>query len=392
MEFLQPILLWGLLGLSVPIMIHLWNGKKGKLVSWAAMHWLQEQDNQSSKSIRIDQLLLLFLRMLMILLLVFLLAQLFVKAWDKSETGAAIHLVQPDSGVISDFKFELEQALERGEKVILADSVLTGIESLDDLNQVVINQVYKIQESLNRLPKNPSELNLYLSNSDRLISAGFLYSQVRPTLFLSDNQSENEAGEFVQLSRGSYGFVNGDGQLAFSDQLPNPGAKPVWEGSHISYFSEGITESEQVYFEASMAAISEVYPIEFAQAVSGNESNLVFTNQYPDSIDSEKLYFLINQQGQSKHRNVLVFSDSINSAQSELVQTGKLPELILENLMLHLGLKRKEISVSLAQLQSRFLISGPEKAGEKGNMATILLGLLVLTFVAERVLSQRRGI
>lgn len=392
MEFLQPILLWGLLGLSVPIMIHLWNGKKGKLVSWAAMHWLQEQDNQSSKSIRIDQLLLLFLRMLMILLLVFLLAQLFVKAWNKSETGAVIHLVQPDLGVISDFKFELELALERGEKVILADSILTDIESLDGLKQVVINQVYKIKESLNRLPENTSELNLYLSNSDRLISAGFLHSPVRPTLFLSDYQKENEAREFIQLSPGNYGFLNDDGQLTFSEQMPNPGAKPEWEGGQISYFSEGISEKEQAYLEASMAAISEVYPIAFTQTGSGNESNLVFTNQYPDSIDSEKLYFLINQQTQSRHRNVLVLSDSINSAQSELIQTGELPELILENLMLHLGLKRKEMPVSQTQLQSRFLISDPEKTGEKGNMATILLGLLVLTFVAERVLSQRRGI
>ena len=391
MEFLQPILLWGLLGLSVPILVHLWNGKKGKLVEWAAMNWLQELENQSSKSIRIDQLLLLFLRLMLIFLLVFLLAQLFLKAWDKSEAGEVIHLIQPNQVVISDFKFELEQALEKGEKVILADSVLTEIESLDDLNQVVINQVDKIQESLDHLPENTSKVNLYLSNSDRLNSAGFLYSPVRPTLFLSDNQSENEQGDFVRFGPGNYGFVNKDGQLAFSDQVPNAGRKPVWEGQ-ISYFSEGISESEQEYFEASIAAISEVYQIAFSPARSENESNLVFTSQYPDSIDSAKLYFLINQQTKPRNPNVLILSDSINSAQSELVQTGQLPELILENLMLHLGLKRKEMPISQTQLQSRFLISELEKADEKGNMATILLGLLVLTFVVERVLSQRSGI
>lgn len=392
MEFLQPILLWGLLGLSVPILIHLWNGKKGKLVSWAAMHWLQEQDNQSSKSIRIDQLLLLFLRGMLIVLLVFLLAQLFVKAWDTSEEGEVIHLIQPNQVVISYFKFELEQALERGEKVILADNVLTEIESLDKLSQISLNQTNKIQESLDQLPESTSKLNLYLSNSDRFNSAGFLYSPVRPTLFLSDNQSENEARNFVQFGPGNYGFVNKDGLLTFSDQVPNAGMKPVWEGAQISYYFEGISESEQAYFEASIAAISEVYTIAFSPSGSENESNLVFTNQYPDSIDSEKLYFLTNQQAKSRHQNVLILSDSINSAESELVQTGKLPELILENLMLHFGLKLKEMPMSQNQLQSRFLITDLEKSDEKGNMATFLLGLLVLTFVAERILSQRRGI
>jgi hypothetical protein len=392
MEFLQPILLWGLLGLSVPILIHLWNGKKGKLVSWAAMHWLQEQDNQSSKSIRIDQLLLLFLRLMLIVLLVFLLAHLFVKAWDKSEAGAVIHLVQPNQVVISDFKFELEQALEKGEKVILGGSVLTEIESLDDLNQTTLNQYDKIQESLDQLPGNTSKLNLYLSNSNRLISSEFLDSPVKPTLFLSDSPSKNQPGEFLKVGPENYGFVNENGQLAFSDQVSNSGMNQVWEGAQISYYFEGISESEQAYLEASIAAISEVFPIEFDLALSDNESNLIFTNQYPDSIDSAKLYFLINQQAKSRHQNVLILSDSINSAESELVQTGKLPEMILENLILHLGLKRKEMPISQNQLQSRFLISDLEKSDDKGNMSTILLGLMVLTFVAERILSQRRGI
>ena len=392
MEFLQPILLWGLLGLSVPILIHLWNGKKGKLVSWAAMHWLQEQDNQSSKSIRIDQLLLLFLRMLMILLLVFLLAHLFVKAWDKSEAGAVIHLVQPNQVVISDFKFELEQALEKGEKVIITDSVLTVIESLDGLNQIVLNQSINIQESLNDLPENTEKLNLYLSNSDRLISSEFLYSPVKPVLFLSENQEEKEAVEFIRSSSGTVGFVNREGQLAFSDQLPNPAAKAVWEGEEISWFSEDLLDSEQGYLEASLSAISDVYPLNFESSENRDDAILIFMNQYPDSVDSKKLYFLTNHRGLSNHENVVVLSGSINSTQSELVQTGKLPELILENLMLHLGLKRMEMPISQNQLQSRFLISDLEKSDEKGNMSTILLGLMVLTFVAERILSQRRGI
>ncbi len=392
MEFLQPILLWGLLGLSVPILIHLWNGKKGKLVAWAAMHWLQEQDNQSSKSIRIDQILILILRMLLILLLVFLLAQMLVKGLDKSETGEVIHLVRHDKKVIEDFRFELAQALERGEKVLLADEDLTQIERLDEIKQLVLNQLYKIQESLNELPETTEKCNLYWSNSDRLISSEFLYCPVKPVLFLSENREEKEVRGFIRSGSENFGFVNSEGQLAFSDQVPNPAAKAVWEGGEISWFSADLMNSEQAYLEASLSAISEVYPLNFARSENMDEAILVFTNQSPDSVDSKKFYFLTDHQGLTKHENVVVLSGSSNSTQSELIQTGKLPELILENLMLHFGLKRKEIPISQTQLQSRFLISNPEKSGDKGNMQTILLALLVLTFAAERVLSQQRGI
>ncbi len=392
MEFLQPILLWGLLGLSVPVLIQLWNGKKGKLVSWAAMHWLQEQDNQSSKSIRIDHLLILILRMLMILVVVFLLAQLLVKGLETNETGEVIHLVQPDNKVFEEFRFELEQALEKGEKVLLADEDLTEIESLDDLNQNVQYQVDKIQESLDGLPENTEKLSVYLSNSDRLASADFLFSPVQPILFLSENQGENEVSEFIRSGSGNFGFVSGDGFFVLADQSPNPSAKAVWEGEKIFYFDANLKDSEQAYLEASTAAISEVYPLEFSVVENPEEATLIFVNHYPDSVDSEKLYFITSIQSLSRHRNVVGLTDSIDSSQSDLIQSGKLPELILENLLLHFGLKRKEMTISQTQLQSRFLISDPEKAGVQGNIQTILLVLLVLSFAVERILSQERGI
>jgi hypothetical protein len=174
--------------------------------------------------------------------------------------------------------------------------------------------------------------------------------------------------------------------------VPNPAAKAVWEGGEITWFSAELMDSEQAYLEASLSAISEVFPINFVRSEDMDNAILIFRNQYPDSVDSKKLYFLTDHRGLSKHENVVALSGSINSTQSELVQTGKLPELIIENLMLHLGLKRKEMPISQTQFQSRFLISNPEKSRDKGNMQAILFTLLVLTFAAERVLSQQRGI
>ncbi|WP_416171334.1 BatA domain-containing protein [Algoriphagus boritolerans] len=83
MEFLQPIFFWGLLGISVPVLIHLWNGRKGKVLDWAAMNWLNAQASQSSRSFKLEQLRLLVLRVLIWTCLVLLAVGLWFDFLEK---------------------------------------------------------------------------------------------------------------------------------------------------------------------------------------------------------------------------------------------------------------------------------------------------------------------
>ena len=67
----------GLLILS-PILIHLLNKRKFKIVDWAAMDFLLDADKRNRRRVRLENLVLLMLRCLAVFLLGLLLAQPFI--------------------------------------------------------------------------------------------------------------------------------------------------------------------------------------------------------------------------------------------------------------------------------------------------------------------------
>src|SRR5262245_8045200 len=75
MSFLNPILLGGLAAVSVPIIIHLLNRRKFRRVSWAAMRFLQNAIEQNQRRLRIEDMILLALRCLLLALLALALAR-----------------------------------------------------------------------------------------------------------------------------------------------------------------------------------------------------------------------------------------------------------------------------------------------------------------------------
>ncbi len=74
-SFVNPLALWGLALASAPIIIHLLNRRRFKVVEWAAMEWLLSSQQKNFRRIRLEQLILLALRVLMIIVLVLLVAR-----------------------------------------------------------------------------------------------------------------------------------------------------------------------------------------------------------------------------------------------------------------------------------------------------------------------------
>ena len=64
MPFANPLLLWGLGLVSVPIIIHLLNRRKFQVVKWAAMEFLLQANRRNRRRIRLEHLLVLLLRCL----------------------------------------------------------------------------------------------------------------------------------------------------------------------------------------------------------------------------------------------------------------------------------------------------------------------------------------
>lgn len=78
--FLNPILLWGLLGISVPIAIHLLNRFRHKDLDWAAMALLRRALVVRSRQVRIEDILILVLRCLAVALIALAMARPTLRA------------------------------------------------------------------------------------------------------------------------------------------------------------------------------------------------------------------------------------------------------------------------------------------------------------------------
>jgi hypothetical protein len=75
MGFLNPLLLFGLAAVSVPIIIHLLNRRKFQKVVWAAMRFIQTSVERNQRRMRVEDMILLALRCLLLALLAFALAR-----------------------------------------------------------------------------------------------------------------------------------------------------------------------------------------------------------------------------------------------------------------------------------------------------------------------------
>jgi hypothetical protein len=95
MSFLNPFLLWGLLGVSLPVLAHLLNLHRFRETDWAAMRFLSRAAQIRSRQIRLKDLLLMLLRCLVVLLVVLALSRPVLTA-----EGAAGAIGQSRAGVV----------------------------------------------------------------------------------------------------------------------------------------------------------------------------------------------------------------------------------------------------------------------------------------------------
>src|SRR5215813_4929393 len=80
MSFLNPAFLSALALVSIPLIIHLIRRRKLRVVPWAAMEFLRQSQKKQRRRLRIEELILLALRMLIVALAVLAFARPVLRA------------------------------------------------------------------------------------------------------------------------------------------------------------------------------------------------------------------------------------------------------------------------------------------------------------------------
>lgn len=93
MSFLEPTYLWGLFSLLVPLAIHLMNKGDVKTIKVGSVRYLTEQETKQTRQLKLNELLLLLLRMLVLALLVFAMASPVLQS--KNKNIPLTYLIEP---------------------------------------------------------------------------------------------------------------------------------------------------------------------------------------------------------------------------------------------------------------------------------------------------------
>lgn len=111
MSFLEPTYLWGLFSLLVPLVIHLMNKGDVKTIKVGSVRYLTEQETKQTRQLKLNELLLLLLRMLVLTLLVFAMASPVLQS--KNKNIPLTYLIEPsliENGEMDAFLKEAPEA------------------------------------------------------------------------------------------------------------------------------------------------------------------------------------------------------------------------------------------------------------------------------------------
>lgn len=387
MQFVEPFLLWGALAVSIPVAIHFWHQKQGKPLPWAATQWLIEKQQQQSRGLRLDNILLLICRCLLLIVLAILVAQPILAWFTKPPTIQKIHLVQPSPAVSENFKFELTDAQKKNERVVWADERLSPLDEKPYSFQKGqrLNPL-PLQTAINKLDTRNTELHLYITNSQDLANLPAITVPARFRLHTVID-STSQPRPYLMGKNGRKLFINRAGKLASAPVL-DPTVKfqsvPVNAGP-IFVLLNYRNERERQTVKAAINALTDVYSADLIidEAPLPNRSYAwVLTDQLPTKPSAQTLYIVSGVETPAEGTNVVFTNESLTPQTSDRVATGQLPEWLGSQLMHHYGLVSTHQPLSQQDLNSLFVSSTkPTTAQQAGIQNALLLFFVVLLFV-----------
>ncbi|MCY7349054.1 MAG: BatA domain-containing protein [Cytophagaceae bacterium] len=395
MEFLNPFLLWAALAVVIPVIIHFWHQKKGQPIAWAATQWLGEKTQQQQRGLRLDNLLLLILRCLILLLLALLLSQPTIKGLEKSSTIQKIHLVQPDAFIVSNFRFELEEALKKREKVYWINPSPEPVTTIAQLPAQTTFTPLRLQTSIDQLARKDVDLHVYLLNDQSLAELPAIQVPANFQLHVTIDSSRRVAQDFLEFSTGKKLFVNASNRLSSGPTLPESvrfSSGPAYSGS-LSVLLDFRNRAEQQTVNAALQALTEVYGLDVSVDVERRADKKYvweLTDREPAKPTPQTLYVVTGTLKPTTMANVFYIPDVLTPQTSDLVETGQLPEILGEILVRHFGLKSNPLPLSEQELNGLFKRNSMADQQQDDRSQKKLQNILGLFFVV--LIGVERGL
>jgi hypothetical protein len=396
MEFIQPLFLWGMSAVVVPVVIHFWHQKRGKTLSWAATRWLQEKNQQQQRGIKLDNLLLLMLRCLVIIVLALLLSQPILTGLTKPAVVEKIHLVQPEKAVVDNYRFELEEAIRKGEAVYWINAATEATDKPAQLPDRRMFNTGLLQSSINTVSAKSSELHLYVLNNQQLADAPFIRVPTQFKLHTMVDTASRPVRSYLELPGSGNVFVNALNQLVSSPSL-SKGVRfqdvPAQSG-RLTALVDFRDKTERQTVLAALNALSDVYALGIQIDVKKEQKtgyDWVLTDQDVVAPASKTLYVVSGKLNIPRVPNVVYWEEKLTPQTAERVRTGQLPEQLGELLIRHFNLKPNSFPLSQTQLNTLFVTTEERREQQPENLRNGFLLVFIGLIGLERWMALRQN-
>lgn len=279
MSFIYPQFLWGLLALSIPIIIHLFNFRRTRKVYFSNTAFLRNVKEATTSKLKVKHWLILLARLLFVAFLVLTFAQPFLPG-NAGDDTAASKLVY----VYLDNSLSMSSELASGVR-----SIDQGVSVVDEItNQYPPNTQYKLLTnefgSFSHVPKNSEELServaeVTLTGVSR--TADEVMSKIRSDRQSSDLQGISTANVVTEL------YMISDFQKSTLGNL-----QPLQEDTSMRVNLVPIINS----FTNNLYVDSVYLVNPFMLADQANELTVSVRNQGKETADDLIVRLLINEQ------------------------------------------------------------------------------------------------
>lgn len=371
MSFINPSYLWALLGLLIPIAIHLWSKKEGKTIKIGSIKLLSEADSRQSSSIKLNEIVLLIIRLLIISLLVFIMAEPQIKL--KTLNSPITYIIEPsliEDASITDLIDSLQSEapilfLKKGFPEISTDINDTGVPnywqlakamaSLPTDSIIVISNGFStgLKGKRPQVNKNIEWLILDIGapvdnvfeavNQGNNVQIRTLKSNSEHVTFKKENLSLQSPKLQFNQARDSLKIAEKDNQ----DWQIIQGQAPI----EILLFYEDKFNKEAIYIEAAFNAISKhiEHPLSLTKVqdtIDLNEASYNYviwlSEQNKPETSAKTLYYKSNNFASSiitkgVSRNEYYLTKALNT---EIILEEHLPEQLIAFLDLHPNLNQ----------------------------------------------------
>lgn len=216
MTFLNPVILWGLAAVSIPILIHIFNLKRTKKVEFSTLMFLREIQQTKYRKIKLKQLLILLSRIAFIILLV----MMFAKPFETGFLGITGDKPKSSVLIILDDSFSMQSRDKNGSDIENARRKVN--ETLDALNrgdEVFFTTVSGLNDPDVFKPVKDIQ---HIKDTLQLIKTGAVTRNINEIIYYAGSILEGAANSSKEV----YFITDGQKQLFTSEEFSFNSSKP----------------------------------------------------------------------------------------------------------------------------------------------------------------------